>query len=226
MTLTLLLPSGAQLSVPALGTDGLAMAAIKAQVRRELPQAQRCGVHLIVGSDLHRTSLLPADVTTATVVLSGPCSPRPALRRRGFTGDMDRSWADESSSDESEAGCFDWNHPEAPVRGVPPTAAAPRAQLTFGEHDLPPDYREALFRACPKYTALEVVQAYRGDDCDFPGYDEWSMARALEEDFWAEDELGDDRQLAAASGQWPAASTGATRPSGASTETPSASSTS
>jgi len=226
MALTLLLPSGAQLSAPALGTAGLAMDAIKAQVRRELPQAQRCGVHLVVGSDLHRSSLLPADVTTATVVLSGPRSPRPPLRRRGFVGDMDRSWAGESSSDEIEAGCFDWGHAEAPARGVPPTAAAPRAQLTFGDHDLPPDYREALFRACPHYTALEVVQAYRGDDCDFPGYDEWSMARALEEDFWAEDAADEDRQLAPASGQWPAASTGATRPSGASTETPSASSTS
>lgn len=49
----------------------------------------------------------------------------------------------------------------------------PKHILRFGQYEIDKDYRDALYKHCPIYTAEEVVGSYLGYNPHFPSQDYW-----------------------------------------------------
>jgi len=49
----------------------------------------------------------------------------------------------------------------------------PRDVLRFGQYEINKEYREALYKEFPFYTAEEVVGSYLGHNPNFPSEGEW-----------------------------------------------------
>ena len=48
-------------------------------------------------------------------------------------------------------------------------------QLSFGNIELTPEYREALYEAHPYYTVEQIIQTYLGYNVEFPSMDDFML---------------------------------------------------
>lgn len=59
----------------------------------------------------------------------------------------------------------------------------PRDILKFGQHQINRDYREALYKEFPFYTAEEVVGSYLGHNPNFPSENEWLDQQTVDSEY-------------------------------------------
>lgn len=49
----------------------------------------------------------------------------------------------------------------------------PKHILQFGPYKIDPNYREALFKAYPRYTIEEIIGSFIGYNPNFPSQEDW-----------------------------------------------------